>query len=295
MDSMTIMMITQGIHGLAYGMLLFLVASGFTLIFGMMGILNIAHASFFMLAAYVGFQVIQWSGSFWLALIVAPIVITVVGIVMERVMLRRLRKFKLGKAAVLFELMLTVGVMVCIEEAVKNLWGTDPQIVNVPALLGGLLRYQGMQYPIYRMFIIVLSCAILLLLGLVLYKTRLGNFVRAAVQDAEMTGALGVNVPLVFSFVFGLGTWLAGVAGVAAAPMLTVFPGLANQMMLDSFIVVALGGFGSLLGAFVISMLLGELTAFGIQFLPGYSTIILFGFMVLVLTFRPLGLFGERE
>lgn len=295
MDAIVVMLITQGIHGLAYGMLLFLVASGFTLIFGMMGILNIAHASFFMLAAYLAFQIVQWSGSFWLALLLAPVAIAGLGILMERVMLRRIRKFKLGKAVVLFELMLTVGIMVCIEEAVKNLWGTDPQIVNAPDSLRGLISFFGMTYPNYRIFIIALSSSILFLLGILLFKTRLGNIVRAAVQDAEMTGALGINVPFVFTLVFGLGTWLAGIAGVAAAPMLTVFPGLANQMMLDSFIVVALGGFGSLFGAFIISMFLGELTAFGIQFFPGYSTIILFGFMALVLTFRPLGLFGERE
>ncbi|MFZ5569239.1 MAG: branched-chain amino acid ABC transporter permease [Thermodesulfobacteriota bacterium] len=295
MNSMTVMLITQGVHGLAYGMLLFLVASGFTLIFGMMGILNMAHASFFMLAAYIGFQVIQWGGNFWLALLLAPMATMAVGMAMERIMLRRVRQFKLGKAVVLFELMLTVGVMVCIEEAVKNLWGTDPEIVQVPSILGGFLTCQGMQYPVYRVFIIALSCTILLLLGLILFKTQLGNIVRAAVQDAEMAGALGINVPLIFSFVFGLGTWLAGVAGVAAAPLLTVFPGLANQMMLDSFIVVALGGFGSLLGAFAVSMILGELTAFGVQFFPGYSSMILFGFMALVLTFKPQGLFGERE
>ncbi len=295
MNAIAVMLITQAVHGLAYGMLLFLVASGFTLIFGMMGILNIAHASFFMLAAYVAFQIMAWSGNFWLALLLAPLAIAFLGILMERVMLRRIRRFKLGKALVLFELMLTVGIMVCIEEAVKNIWGTDPQIINAPDALRGLIPCFGMTYPAYRLFIIGLACSILILLSIVLFKTRLGNIVRAAVQDAEMTVALGINVPLVFTFVFGLGTWLAGVAGVAAGPLLTVFPGLANQMLLDSFIVVALGGFGSLMGAFIISMFLGELTAFGVQFFPGYSTIILFGFMAFVLTFRPLGLFGERE
>lgn len=290
MSPATAMYVAQFIHGLAYGMLLFLVASGLTLVFGMMGILNIAHASFFMLAGYFSYTVTQVTGSFWVSLLLAPVAAAIVGIVVERILLRRVHKQ--GHIA---ELLLTVGLSLMILEAIKAFWGTESMVITIPQSLSGLVTVAGLEYPVYRLFVIVLSMFILGVMALLLFKTRLGKIVRAAVSDADMVSALGINVPVVFMLVFGVGTWLAGVAGVAASPILTVFPGLADQMGMDAFVVVVVGGFGSLFGAFVASLMIGELNAYGIQFLPRLAPVLLFLFMALVLSFKPTGFFGERE
>jgi len=286
------MYVAQAIHGLAYGMLLFLVASGLTLIFGMMGILNIAHASFFMLAGYLCFQFLAWTQNFWLSLLFAPICVGIIGILIERFLLRKVQAHGLGHIG---ELLLTLGLMLIIAEAVKAFWGTESLVIRIPGSLSGLVHFNGLEYPIYRLFIIGLSFVLLGILAFILFKTRLGMIVRAAVSDAQMVSALGINMPVVFMLVFGIGTWMAGVAGVAAAPLLTVFPGMADQMGMDAFVVVVVGGFGSLMGAFVVSFILGELNSYGVQFIPRLAPVLLFLFMAVVLSFKPTGFFGERE
>jgi branched-chain amino acid transport system permease protein len=290
MDATTAMYIAQGIHGLAYGMLLFLVASGLTLIFGMMGILNIAHASFFMLSAYFSYSVLQMTGDFWLSLTVAPVAAAIFGVLCERFLIRKVHAF--GHIG---ELILTVGISLVILESVKVFWGTDSLYLAIPEYLKGLVHFGGLSYPSYRLFVIVLSVLILIIMILILYKTRLGMVVRAAVSDAGMVNALGVNVPVLFMLVFGIGTWLAGIAGVAIAPILTVFPGLADQIGMDAFVVVVTGGFGSLGGAFMVSIIIGLLNAYGVQFLSQAAPVLMFLFMAIVLTFKPMGFFGERE
>jgi len=290
MDPVTAMYVAQGIHGLAYGMILFLVASGLTLIFGMMGILNLAHAAFFMLSAYFCYQVLVMTESFWLALLIAPIATGLIGVLLERFLLRRVHAF--GHIG---ELILTVGVSLVILDGVKVFWGTESLPVRMPGVLEGLISIAGLEYPIYRLFIIGLSLVVLGILVVILYKTRLGMVVRAAVSDADMVNALGINVPLVFMAVFGIGTWMAGVAGIAIAPILTVFPGLADQMGMDAFMVVVTGGFGSLGGAFLVSVLFGLLSSYGVQFVSTLAPLLMFIFMAIVLVFKPMGLFGERE
>ena len=290
MDPTTAMYVAQGMHGLAYGMLLFLVASGLTLIFGMMGILNLAHAAFFMLSAYISYTVLHLAGSFWIALLLAPVATAVIGVLVERFLLRKVHAF--GHIG---ELILTVGVALVILEGVKAGWGTENLPLPPPESLQGLVNIAGLEYPKYRLFIIGMALFLLIILMLILYKTRLGMVVRAAVSDAGMVNALGINVPLVFMFVFGIGTWMAGVAGVAIAPILTVFPGLADQMGMDAFIVVVVGGFGSLGGAFLVSIICGLLNSYGIQFFSSLAPVLMFIFMAVVLIIKPMGLFGERE
>ncbi len=290
MDPTTAMYVEQGIHGLAYGLALFLVASGLTLIFGMMGILNLAHPYFFMLSAYFAFQILSKTGSFWLAMLGAPISAAVFGVLCERFLLRKVHAF--GHIG---ELILTVGISLVILAGVQVFWGSESLPILVPPVLQGLVNIWGMDYPIYRLFIIGLSLAVLGFLALILYKTRLGMIVRAAVSDADMVNALGINVPLVFMLVFGIGTWLAGLAGIAIAPIMTVFPGLADQMGMDAFIVVVVGGFGSLGGAFLVAILSGLLYSYGVQFFSQLAPVLMFIFMAVVLVFKPTGLFGERE
>ncbi|MEE9417839.1 MAG: branched-chain amino acid ABC transporter permease [Desulfatiglandaceae bacterium] len=290
MDPTTALYVSQGIHGLAYGMVLFLVASGLTLIFGMMGILNIAHASFFMLGAYFCFQVLSTTGNFWVSLLVAPIAAGFLGVLCERFLLRKVHVY--GHVG---ELLLTVGVAMVILESVKVFWGTESLPITVPPILHGLLRIGGLEYPIYRLFIIGLAFVILGIMALLLYKTRLGMIVRGAVSDADMVNALGINVPVVFMLVFGVGTWLAGVAGVAVSPIMTVYPGLADQVGMDAFVVLVTAGFGSLKGAFIVSIIFGLLNAYGVQFVSQLAPVLMFSFMAIVLAFKPMGLFGEIE
>jgi branched-chain amino acid transport system permease protein len=290
MSPTTVLYVAQAIHGLAYGMLLFLVASGLTMIFGMMGILNIAHASFAMLSAYFCYQVLLMTGNFWVALVIAPVVAGICGVLTERFLLRTVHKH--GHLA---ELLITVGIMAVILEIVKIFWGTESLVVKIPQSLSGLMNFAGLTYPTYRLFVIGLSIVILGFMALILYKTRLGKIVRAAVSDADMVSALGINTPLVFMLVFGIGIWLAGMAGAVAGPLLTVFPGMADQLGMDAFVVVVVGGFGSLLGAFIVALFLGELNAYGIQFIPRLAPVLMFAFMAFVLAFKPMGLFGERE
>lgn len=290
MDPTTAMYVAQGLHGLAYGMILFLIASGLNVIFGMMGVLNLAHASFFMLSAYLGYQIAALSGSFWLALALAPLGSALVGVAMERFLLRRVHAF--GHMG---ELILTVGIGSIVLAAVKSIWGTESLQLKMPPILGGRVSIAGLDYPVYRLFIIGLALVILAVMTLLLYRTRLGKIVRAAVSDAGMVNALGINIPLVFMLVFGVGVWMAGVAGVAIAPILTVFPGLADQVGMDAFIVVVTGGFGSLAGAFIVSLIFGLLSSYGVQFLSQLAPVLIVAFMAIVLAIRPHGLFGARE
>ena len=292
MDPIVAVYITQAMHGLLYGMLLFLVASGLTLIFGMMGILNLAHASFYMLAAYFCYSFVELSGSFWISLLIAPVIVGVMGMMTERLFLRKLERGAFGHTG---QILLTLGMALVISEAVKFFWGTEPLPIEVPKILIGFFSLAGLKYSLYRLFIIVLSLVILGILALLLYKTRLGMIVRAAVEDADMVEAMGINTPLVFTSIFGIGTWLAGVAGVVIAPILTVFPGLADQIGMDAFVVVIVGGFGSLLGALIAALLFGQLNSFGIQFMPRLAPVLMFLVMALVLSFKPKGFFGERE
>jgi len=290
MGPTTAMIIAQGVHGIAYGMILFLIASGLTMIFGMMGILNLAHAAFFMVAAYFGYEMVRIMGSFWLALAVGPVAVACLGIVTERFLIRKAHAR--GHSA---ELILTVGVSLFITAIVKSVWGTETLILKVPPSLQGLITVAGLEYPVYRLFVIGLTLVVLLLMAFLLYKTRLGKIVRAAVSDADMVSALGINMPLVFMFVFGFGTWLAGVAGVVVAPIISVFPGLGDQIGMDAFMVIITGGFGSLLGAFIVSMLFGLISSYGVQFLSQLAPLLMLLFMAIVLAVRPMGLLGDKE
>ena len=290
MDPTTAMYVSQGIHGIMYGMLLFLVASGVSLIIGMMHIFNMAHAGFFMLAAYFAYQTVVWTGNFWLALLLAPIATGIVGMAMERFLLRPIRGY-----GVIGDLIMTVGFALCIDSFVKFVWGTDNKPFKPPPELQGILSLGGLDYPAYRLFIIGMALLVLGIMALLLYKTRIGKIVRAAVSDNDMVNALGINIPLLFTSVFGVGIWMAGFAGVAIAPILSVFPGLAVQMGMDAFIVVAVAGFGSLKGAFMVSILFGLMNSYGVQFISQLAPLSMFIFMAIVMIFFPFGFFGESE
>ena len=280
----------QAMHGLVYGMLLFMVASGLTLVFGMMGVLNLAHAAFYMLGAYFAYTVTVYLGNFWLSLFVGPLIVGVLGVLIERFLLRRAHKG--GHVA---ELLLTFGVFYVLGELVRLIWGSNPLPVPVPQILTGDIPFMGMTYPIYRLFILLFSALILVGMALLLMRTRIGILVRAAVSDGDMVDALGTNVPVVFMGVFGGGAALAALAGVIAAPFLSVFPGMGLDALLDCFVVIVIGGFGSLFGAFIAAVTIGELQSFGILWIPRLAMVFQFLLMAIVLIVRPTGLLGEKE
>lgn len=280
--------VIQAMHGLVYGMLLFLVTSGLTLIFGMMGVLNIAHAAFYMVGAYFAYTLVAWTGNFWICLILAPIGVGLIGAFVERVLLRKVHAF--GHA---HELMLTFGVFYILAEVVKWIWGTYPLSVSPPSILAGSIPFAGGIYPTYRLFILLISAIVLLILAFIMQKTRIGITVRAAVFDNEMVDILGINVQAVFLGVFCIGSALAGLAGVVAAPFLTTYPGMGLEILIDAFVVIVIGGFGSVWGALLAALMIGELQSFGIMFIPELALVFQFLLMAIVLVLRPQGLFGE--
>jgi branched-chain amino acid transport system permease protein len=289
MDLLAILPI-QFMHGLVHGMLLFLVASGLTLIFGMMGVLNFAHGALYMLGAYFSFSILQWTGQFWLSLIFAPVMVAVIGVVIERVFLRKVHAF-----GHVHELLITFGIAYMIDDLVKIIWGNKALLVKLPSILNGSLLFFGTQYPVYRLFILAISFLVFALLFLILFKTRAGIIVRAAVANKDMVDALGFNVPFIFILLFGMGAWLAGLAGVIGGPYLITNPGMAANILIDLFVVVVVGGLGSVVGALIASLLIGQLQSIGILFLPQFAIVFQFLLMALVLIFRPHGLMGESK
>ena len=291
MESQLNMVPVLFLHGLVYGMLIFLVASGLTLVLGMMDILNFAHASIYMIGAFICYQIVQWSHSFCLALLIAPVACAFLGILIYRGFIR-----KVHASGHVNELLLTFGLAMVIMEVIKWIYGTTPLPVSVPALLTGSLQlWSDVKYPVYRLFILLLSGTVLAFMFYLLKKTRLGIAIRACVQDGEMASALGTNVSLIFMTVMGIGAWLAGIAGVIVAPYLSVYSGMFADMIMDCFAVVAVGGLGSLGGAFLASILVGQIQSFGVIFLPRVSIVLIYLLMVLVFTVKPSGLFGKKE
>jgi branched-chain amino acid transport system permease protein len=279
------------LHGLAYAGLLFLVSAGLTLVFGMMNVLNFAHAAMYMLGAYFSYTIImQLTGQFWMSLMLCPVLLFLIGALVERFLLRRVHAF--GHVQ---ELLLTFGLAYIITELVKWYWGNYPVAVNVGGILEETVVIFGIVYPIYRIFIFICAVLVGAVMALILYKTRLGIILRAAVNDSGMTGILGVNVPLVFMGVFAFGAALSGFAGVIAGPLLTTFPGMANEILIDAFVVIVVGGFGSLGGAVIASLLIGELQSFGVLLFPKLSMALVYLLMAAVLIIKPSGMFGEEQ
>lgn len=277
------------LHGLVYAGLLFLVSSGLTLVFGMMNVLNFAHASFYMLGAYFSYSLLRITDSLWLSLLICPLLLFLLGALIERYLLRRVHVF-----GHLHELLLTFGLAYIIGELVKLTWGNYPLGVNLTGFLAGTVNLFGLTYPVYRLFMFGCAVFISLIMAAVLYKTRIGIIVRASVDDNEMVNSLGINVPRVFMGVFAFGAALSGFAGVIAGPLLSTYPGMATEILVDAFVVIVIGGFGSLGGALIASFMIGELQAFGTLLFPDLSMALIYMLMAVVLIIKPSGLFGEE-
>jgi branched-chain amino acid transport system permease protein len=291
MSDRVIFFLIQVLNGVQYGLLLFLVASGLTLIFGVMRIINLAHGSFYMLGAYLAFFFAERTGSLWLAILIAVPLAVVIGLVLEGLLFRFLYV-----RDHLYQVLLTYGLILSLEEVRSIFFGDDVHGVRVPDLLNFSVKLTPtLSYPVYRLFMSAVCIAVGAGLYLFINRTRVGMSVRAGALNREMVQSLGIDIAVIYRLVFALGVALAAFAGMIAAPVASVFPGMGNQILIISFVVVVIGGIGSVKGAFIGSLLIGLADTFGQVFARQISGMTLYMLMVLVLLWRPAGLFGRTS
>ena len=273
-------------------MFLFLIASGLSLIFGILRVLNFAHGSLYMVGAYLTYffasHFIDTPGQFWWATIFASLSVAIVGGFIERFFLSRLYIRE-----ELNQLLFTYALVLIISDFAKIIWGTGQLSVSRPAILKGAVPLMGQYFPEYNIFILILGPAIAFLFWLILHRTRWGRLIRAAALDREMLGSLGVNVSWLFTIVFTIGAWLAGLGGALVSPIVAIVPGMDVEIIINAFIVVVIGGLGSFWGTLLGALILGQVTSFGILVLPRLSMVFIYVLMAVVLILRPWGLLGK--
>lgn len=282
-------LVTQCLNALSQAALLFFLGCGLTLIFGIMRIVNFAHGAFFMLGAYVGYSTVHWTGNFWVALIVAPILVGGFGAAFELGILRRLY----GRDGHAF-LMVTFGLTLIMGEVIRLIWGVEALQVKPPAGLSDIVFILDEPFPVYRLFLVGSGIVVALLIWQFLERTRLGLLIRATSQNAEMVYALGTDVRLVRSAVFGIGCGLAGIGGVMAAPLVTASLGMAPNAVIDTFVIVIIGGMGSFAGSLIGAILVAFVQVFGTYYFPDFALAFMYLIMVTVLVVRPGGLLGKE-
>jgi branched-chain amino acid transport system permease protein len=278
----------QVFTGLVLGMIFVLLAIGLSLIFGLMTVVNFAHGSLYMLGAYFGFLLYALTKNFWLALVLAPLMVGTLGLLMERFLIRRLY----GRSAD-DPLLLTFGLSLIMVEAARLIWGKIGLTFDPPRALGGAVNLGFMKFPAYRLFVIAITGLVLIALWVFLEKTNVGLIIRAGSRDPLMVRALGIDLSRIWLLVFGIGTGLAGLAGILAGPMRGVYAEMGVTMVIESFVVVVVGGMGSLVGAVVAGVLMGQVVGLTTFFAPKLAEIMVFVVMAVVLLVRPSGLFGE--
>jgi len=277
----------QTFNGISFGMLLFLLSAGLSLIFGLMRIVNLAHGSFYLLGTYIAIMLAKVSGSFWLALVVAPVLVAAFSVVLHRLLLERVADNELG------QVLMSFGFLLVISDASLWIWGGAPLTLEKPPVFEGSLVFAGTTFPVYRLAIIVAGCVAAFALWVLIERTRIGAIIRAGVDDPEMVQGIGINLPLMMTLVFALGALLAGVAGVLAGPILGAYPGADFAVLMLAFAVVVIGGLGSLKGAFAGSLFVGLVDNFGKAMLPELAMFTIFVPMAIVLAIRPTGIFGR--
>jgi len=276
------------LNGLSWGMLLFLISVGLTTVFGVMGVLNFAHGSLFMLGAYLCMQAMQYFDSFWFGLLVGPLCAVVIGVMVEMFLLK-----KVYDRDVSYQLLLTFAVLLILDDGVRMIWGPGYHVVDPPAILDTMMTIAGQDYPVYRFFLIVVGPMIGGLLWSFFHFTRWGKTIRAASFDNVMAEGVGINVPLIYTAVFALGTWLAALGGALAAPQQSLIPSMGEKIIIESFIVVVVGGMGSFPGAFAGALMLGLLESFGTVFAGRAQMAIPYILLAVILLVRPHGLFRK--
>ena len=285
-------LIEIAVGGLTNGMVLFIFSAGLTFVFGVLHILNFAHGAMYMLAAYIGFSVASIIGDtstgYWMSLIVAPLAIGLIGGVVEVFLLR-----PMYKREHLMQLLLTYSLALVIVDATKFIWGADPKMVLLPEALCGFISIMGATISVYNLLLILIGIMIMIGLTLFIERTNLGHIIRAGAYDPEMTEALGINLKVIYTFIFSFGAWMGGLAGVLVAPLTTVAQGMDAGMLLEGFAVVVIGGMGSIGGAFIAATIIGLASSFGLIWVPGIAIAFTFLVMAIVLVVRPRGLFGR--
>ncbi|MBI4640420.1 MAG: branched-chain amino acid ABC transporter permease [Candidatus Tectomicrobia bacterium] len=288
------LILVQVLSGLGVGMFLFLVSVGMSMIFGVTRIVNLAHGSFYMIAAYLMFTLIsvlpENAAQFWISLLLAPLGIAVLGGLIEVTLLR-----PIYKSEHLFQLLLTFGLILIFQSMVLIIWGPENKSISRPEFLAGSVNIFGQPFPSYYLMVLGLGPSVMLGLWYIFYRTRWGRLIRAATVDREMLGALGVNVSTLLTSVFMFGSWLAGLGGALAAPVVAVALGMDGEALISAFVVVVIGGMGSFAGSLISSLLVGELQSFGILIFPAISIVLIFALMAVVLIVRPWGLMGRPE
>lgn len=276
------------LNGLSWGMLLFLIAVGLSTVFGVLGVLNFAHGSLFMLGAYLCMQAMKYFDSFWLGLLIGPLCAVVVGLLIEKYLLK-----KVYERDVSYQLLLTFAVLLILDDAVRMIWGSGYHVVDPPAVLSGIVSIAGQDYPVYRLFLILIGPLIGGLLWAFFHYTKWGKIIRAASFDNIMAEGVGINVPMIYTAVFALGTWLAALGGALAAPQQSLIPSMGEKIIIESFIVVVIGGMGSFPGAFVGALLIGLLESFGTVFAGRMQMAIPYILLAVILLVKPNGLFRK--
>ncbi|NOY12642.1 MAG: branched-chain amino acid ABC transporter permease [Deltaproteobacteria bacterium] len=281
--------LVQLLNAVQYGFLLFLVASGLTLLFGIMGIINLAHGSFYMIGAYLAYWLTDLTGNLWFGILLGLPIALLVGYLVERFAISFLYR-----RDHLYQVLLTFAMILIFNELQQILWGSDVHSVAIPSLLAGSIPLtENQSYPVYRLFISAVCIAIAGGMSWVIQKTRLGMMIRAGASNREMVQSLGIDVNRLFALVFSFGVALAAFAGMLAAPVSSVYPGMGENVLLISFVVVVIGGTGSIKGAFVGAMLIGLVSTFGKVLLPEMASIMVYALMAAILLWRPRGLFGR--
>lgn len=275
------------LNGISFGMLLFLLAAGLSLIYGLMKILNLAHGSYYLLGAYFGLTIVKGTGSFLLAVIVAPLAVAVIGALMERFFLRRFPHQELP------QVLLTFGFLFIFADLALLIWGGTPQNLPQPEAFSHSVHIGTIVYPSYRLFLIAVGMLVAAALWWFQEGTRAGAMLRAGVDDEETARALGINVSLLFTLVFALGAFLAALGGVLGGPIIGIYPGADFEVMLLGFVVVIIGGLGSLKGSLVGGLIVGLLDNFGKTFFPEFAMFTIFVPMLAILVIRPTGIFGR--
>lgn len=283
--------IIQSLNALSQASILFFIASGLTLIFGIMRIVNFAHGALYMLGAYIGYTITVLSGSFFLAIIIAPILVAFFGIAFEKLLLSPLYRREDGGAY----LMVTFGLAVILAEAIKLTWGAAPMGIQIPDLLRGIFIILDFPFPKYRIFLIVIGLTMAVGTWFFLEKTRFGLLIRAVSQNPQMVNALGTDVVFIRNMVFAVGCGLAAMGGVLAAPLVTAFLGMGSSVIIDAFVIVIIGGMGSFLGSIIGSVLVAFVQVFGAYYVPDLALAIIYLLMLIILIVRPGGLLGKEE
>ncbi|WP_458758413.1 branched-chain amino acid ABC transporter permease [Afipia sp. TerB] len=281
----------QVLNAVQYGMVLFLVASGLTLVFGILGVINLAHGAFYMLGAYLAYWIAAYTGSFWIAMVAGVIIAFIIGLALESVFIRRLY----GRDH-LTQVLLSFGLILVIDEVRQILFGKDVHSVAPPPFLSGSIQLtDNLSYSVYRFAICVFCLAVAAVIFYVIQRTKIGMIVRAGAENREMTRALGIKFDVVNRYVFAVGIALAALGGIVVSPVSTVFPGMGDGMLILSFVVVVLGGIGSVAGAAIGALLIGFTDTFGKVFFPSVSSVLIYVLMAAVLLWRPNGILGRRD